>query len=211
MAGLSKPRLVALIKQMDLCYGKTGGNFEDCVGKRFEDFVLRSGMWPRNYKSYTPKIWTHGMRNAIVPDAVFPTIRTGLLTLRGLYPESGFLEVKAVMPGTIGPSSFSYQLLGMIDCLADCPAVKDGSPGHLLLITTSGVSISPQLLMDATLRKVAVFHAEVSELSQGGSRPGLLQVGTGYLKNPEVYDAPGITVGFPSSPLIPPKPPNTLR
>jgi len=212
MPDLSKSRLTTLVQQMNLCSGKMGGELEHCIGNRFERFVLRSLNIPSNSKHYTPTVWTHGMRSAVKPDGVFNTVQSGLVSMPKFFPESGFLEVKATTPCILNPSSFDYQLLGMIDVLADCQAVKAGSPGQLLLVTTGGVSIGNELLIEATLSKVAFWHAIVMELNTGSAGPGILQVGPGYLKNPPVYEQKGIRgPGWPMLPAIPPKAPRMLR
>jgi hypothetical protein len=44
------------------------------------------------------------------------------------YPESEFLEVKAINHQVITPASFDYQILSMVGVLSEYRAVKVGSP-----------------------------------------------------------------------------------
>lgn len=200
---VTKTKLVALAQQRGLCFGQTGGNLDDCIGNIFERFVLKSFKLRPNKKPFTPKIWTYGIRQSVVPDAVFPTAKVSATP--SFYAESGFLEVKAVAPGVLVPSSFTYQLSAMIDALADSAAVKAGSPGQLILITTAGVSIGRDLILDATVRDVALWHGIALEPPQ--KKPGslLLQVGVTKLLNVEAYRA-----GGPAATILPPKPPTEL-
>jgi hypothetical protein len=210
MAGLTKDRLTQLVEDLKLCSTGGKGTLEDYVGTCFEDFVLRSCNCKPNGKNYIPEVWTEGRstgKGGVVPDGVFPL--QGLASAKGAgsFPESGFIEVKAVSPGTITSSSFDYQLQTMIDVLADCAAAKAGTPGHLFLVTTSGVNIGDGLLLDASVRKVALWHAVVSEL-QTNRTPGLdnLQVGAAKLLNGGVFAA-----GIPLCPIVPTKMPDGLR
>jgi hypothetical protein len=207
--GLQKSRLVELTQSIGLCALSSPGSLEDCVGDVFERFVLRSFNLQRNRgPGLKPDVWTYLSRMGVVPDAVFPVARVGGGG-PAIFPASGFLEVKAIQPGVLRPSSFEYQLSVMIDVLSESPAALAGTPGAFILVTTSGVTISNEFLLDASTRKVAFWHAEVKEII--GKPPIVragyndLQVGQVELLNPIVFQP-----GFSASEIMPPKVPGGL-
>ncbi len=204
---MTKYQIIQLAQKQNLCYRMTGGILEDCVGKVFERFVLRSFNVRSNLKRYTPKIFTYLDRGQrVMPDAVFPTSVAGYTTPLRVFSESGFLEVKCIYPGVINPSSDDYQISTMIDVLADSPAVKAGSVGQLILVTPAGVSIGSELILDATARSVALWHGvSLAVPDPRGKGSALVQIGPCHLLNVEAYK-----LGAPDSMVIAPKAPGPL-
>jgi hypothetical protein len=159
----------------------------------------------QNKRKFVPNVWTHGVRKGgVVPDATFPVQTLGWGG--GVYYDSGFVEVKAMAPGVMWSSSFDYQLQTMVDVASESPGAKAGRPGEIIFVTTAGVTAGSDLILNASARRVAIWHAEVLESSQGVPGQNNLRVGYTLLLNPAAY-----AVGFPISTVIPPKAPGGLR
>jgi hypothetical protein len=186
----------------------------------FENFAISSATTQqsnkRQFSSPLRSTMSGGRYSNVVPDAVASLIflelnpATGQKIVR-TYADSIFYEAKALRPLVLNssypvspdvledePELGTFQIGGYLDALRYSPAGRafkasvSGPVPRLVLLTTSGVTVSARLRQDATANGVAISQAIMCKDPLGN-----LYMGPLYIHNPSIYDSPRT---IPSSP-----------
>jgi hypothetical protein len=195
---LTRARLVEIGRAKGIPYDSNkrggGGTFNDVLGKRFEDAVLRSTGFPK----YTgPKLTPPGSQG-VIPEAIRPTIGLRIETRNGVtrtrqtvFPNSSFYEVKSGGGDTFGPKGFRGQAGAYLRLAQNSPAGRAGWPPVVTFITTDSLRVGPEFRREATAAGVVIRRSVVYESCL---RPGFFQAGPVEIQNPEVYGRRNVTV-----------------
>jgi hypothetical protein len=157
-----------------------GIEYNRTVGLAFQRAVLRNlpggKMMPSNTKSFASaerRDATQGRLLSVIPDGLTgasegsPTPMPMFITT---YPESTFIEVKAVK-GTLGLAYGKQQLRGMIDVLSRSQAASSVGERRaypsLHFIITGDANVATELQDHAAKRKVLVWLSSVLNLGGG--------------------------------------------
>jgi hypothetical protein len=165
------------------------------VGRFFQDAVLAQRGLAENFQLYT-SVERNAALNVdkpVRPDSVFtivvreydPDNRLGYEDVP--YPQSAFLEVKAVN-GTISLSYENHQLRGLIDAVRTSQTAfgMSHNAGVVNYITTSNTLMSFDVRSHATARRVALCYAIVWEVVGNNPNDPAITVGPASFLNPEV-------------------------
>lgn len=154
--------------------GLVGIQYNQAVGMNFQRSVLGHLPGPKfayqNTKPFSSNKRTKSTNNllqAVIPDGVAGASignSTALPMLITAYPESTFIEVKAVK-GTINLAYGRHQIAGMIDVLSNSQAASSTGSNraypNLFFVTTADTIIAVQVHQEATLHKVLLWQSYV--------------------------------------------------
>jgi len=155
--------------------GLVGIQYNREVGVTFQRFVLANLPGPKltyaNTKSFASPV-RDGRTNlrfkSVIPDGVAGATlgsRSPLGAVISTYPESTFIEVKAVK-GKLTRSYGQYQIEGMIDALSRSQAgTSSGSNRaypNLYFVMTGDTIVGPDVIAEATRRDVVVWISFVT-------------------------------------------------
>jgi len=154
-----------------------GIRYNQAVGLRFQKDVLAHLPGPRaewlrrqGFNSTWHDTQTCGRFSFVIPDGVAGAVEGfhgPLPPIITTYPESTFIEVKAVK-GTLNLSYAKWQLAGMFDALAHSPASSSTGPDRaypsLYLIVTGDTAVSTEISEFAAQRLVLVWLSGVEDL-----------------------------------------------
>lgn len=141
-----------------------GVRFNKRVGRMFEGLALFSQGVPKNNISYTSSeriTITGGKKRSVIPDGVTSTTAYKL-TVRPfgfsttIYPESHFLEVKAVN-GVINLSSSAYQIQGELQAIRSTSGYSERRV-DFTFITTSNTIIGGDVIKYANDHGIQLYQ-----------------------------------------------------
>ncbi|MBK9264013.1 MAG: hypothetical protein IPM54_29950 [Polyangiaceae bacterium] len=155
--------------------GLRGIRYNQAVGLTFQKFVLAHMPGPKmsfaNTKPYPSPVRTASTRNrlrSVIPDGVAGASigsNSPLGATVTTYPESTFIEVKAVK-GKITRSYGQYQIEGMLDVLSRSQAASSMGSSRaypsLYFVITGDTSIAPDVTQEATRLKILVWLSYVT-------------------------------------------------
>jgi RHS repeat-associated protein len=212
-APMSKARIDYIANKRGIGIDRIGVNKERAVGRWFQNTLLRSfGLTEngRRFDSLARDLGTNQTqrnRSTVVPDAVvdqeyYKADESSTQFVRGVkyiawsltgiggktLKDSSFWEFKAYKEGTvINLNDSEVQIKGMIDAASETDATKDKSaplPSSVHIVTTSGVTVSPDVIAYATSRDVElVLHVAEEYSSTETGEPVGMRVGAGMVLN----------------------------
>jgi hypothetical protein len=201
---LTTTRLRAICTAQGIGAGKSGIQFSQDCGLRFQDWV----QWMLQVQQNTtpigsPERKAANSKNGGLPAAVIPDYVTDLkVVIDGsgafTFPMSFFGEVKAVA-GYLPPSYSQYQILGLVDVArlsaAGASTLPNHPPPELVFTTTGNTKMSVLTLGLANSWGVAIWQQIVYEdpVTPDDPNPDLC-IDRAIPQNEGVYP-PGVTVG----------------
>ena len=166
-------------RELRRLYGNPKGNvgilYNRDVGLMFQGLVLMHMPGPRmqfaNTKPFASKVrekQTNGRKLSVIPDGVAGASigsQSPLGALISTYPESTFIEVKAVK-GIITLKYGQYQIEGMLDVLSQSQAARstgdDRAFPNMYFVTTGDTIIGPDVIAEATKLNILLWHSYVA-------------------------------------------------
>jgi hypothetical protein len=218
---LTTDRLRVIARARGVGIGPSPFPFNRQVGNAFQEWALLAfpgGPLAENYQNIpsprrerATRLRPEGPVFAVRPDAVGPAVTMVWERLLDvprprsvLAPRSVFVEVKAVK-GPLLLSHSSYQITGLIDVAATAPAAlmadAERPTPAVIFVTTGDTTIAPEVVLEATERRVAIWQTVAFELPGSTDINPRMGLGPVVPRNPEVY-------GTMWPELIPPGPPN---
>jgi hypothetical protein len=205
---LTTVQLRAIARSQGIGAGLSGVQFNRAVGRAFQEFALRAFGFTENFTLFPSPARaaaTGGLPASVIPDSVQPVTALKwwfIFPQVTVYPNSGFIEVKAVA-GVINLSYSNHQIRGLIDVAARSPAGQAQGPpavlGRLIFITTGDTIIGPDVLAEATRRGVAVWQS-IALVQPGSSGGSTISFSPLIPLNPAVYGPKGVPVPIPGPP-----------
>ncbi|MHA4871590.1 RHS repeat-associated core domain-containing protein [Duganella sp. PWIR1] len=206
---MTKARVDFIASTRGVGRGMSGVSQNREVGRWFQNKLLRSfGLTEngRTFGSLTRDLATEETRSRVQPDAVsdqryYKADTSATQFVRGVeylaftladiggktYKDSSFWEFKAYREGTvINLGDSESQIKGMIDAASEMEATKDTKaplPSAIHLVTTAGVTVSPEVIAYAMSKDVELVHHFAEEyINQDGESLGM-RVGAGVVLN----------------------------